>query len=108
MLYEAGQGWQRDILRAVEWYRRAAASGSGDARINLAYLYTKGIGVEKDPVEAYALFIAADDAGHRLARDNLAALAPGLEEREIAEATERARRYLEPDAPSFAAAVTPD
>ena len=92
-------------MRAVEWYRRAAASGSSDARINLAYLYAEGIGVEKDPIEAYALFIAADDARHRLARDNLAALAPDLDETEIAEATERARRYLEPKAPSFAARI---
>lgn len=78
IMYENGWGTEQSTLKAIEWYKKAAAQkaqggwaegqmigaiGSGgyfnqnsDARIaqrNLAYIYLHGVGVEKDLVQAY-------------------------------------------------------
>jgi hypothetical protein len=39
-------------VAAAHWYRLAAAEGNTRAQINLGFLYEKGLGVERDPVEA--------------------------------------------------------
>jgi len=72
-LYDAGgPGFAPDPERAAEWYRRAAAAGSTDARNNLALLYAEGRGVERDPAAAAELWRRAAAAGHPQAQYNLA------------------------------------
>lgn len=86
MLYENGMGVEQSIPKAIEWYKKAAgqkASGSwaegqvigavgkggyfnqnSDARIaqrNLANIYLKGEGVEKDLLQAYLNIRAVKD-----------------------------------------------
>lgn len=72
-LYDAGgPGFAPDPARAAEWYRRAAAAGSADARNNLALLYAEGRGVERDPAAAAELWRRAAASGHPQAQYNLA------------------------------------
>ncbi len=52
-LLERGIGGLAPRYReAAEWYAKAAAQGNARARINLGFLYEKGLGVEKDQVAA--------------------------------------------------------
>ena len=45
-----------DAGAAVDWFRRAADQGDNVAQFALGALYTQGLGVPKDYVEAYFLF----------------------------------------------------
>ncbi|MCL2713260.1 MAG: SEL1-like repeat protein [Alphaproteobacteria bacterium] len=60
---------------AAQWFRKAAVYGVADSAFNLAFLYYRGTGVERDPVEAYKWFSLAARRGDPQAmqwRDNLA------------------------------------
>ena len=46
MLYDSGNGVERDASRAAYWYRRAAEDGHVYAQHNLAVAYANGDGVE--------------------------------------------------------------
>jgi TPR repeat protein len=63
-LYATGD-WTgpRDAVRAVEWYRRAAERGHGDAQYNLGFMYLLGEGVPADPVEGLRWLRLAADQG---------------------------------------------
>lgn len=61
LLYQEGQGVDRDPTKAVALYTRAAFSDDPAAQAELGILYEKGIGVTKDPVTAYAWFSLAAD-----------------------------------------------
>jgi len=50
--YEQGKAGQRDLSKAIQSYKKAACD-SELARIRLAGIYAKGIGVQVDSVEAY-------------------------------------------------------
>lgn len=93
MLHEAGPGWQRDVLRAAIWYRRAARNGSAPAQINLAYLYAVGSGVEQDLVEVSASYLAAKDGSHPMAQENLDNLSLRMTEAKVSAAEQRACDY---------------
>ena len=55
----------------ILWYRLAASSGWTNAITALGDSYSKGVGVEKDEVEAAKLYAAAADAGQIDAMSNL-------------------------------------
>jgi TPR repeat protein len=52
-LYLKGNGVPKDDVEATRWFRRAAARGSPAAYLSLAQLDESGVGVPRDPVEAY-------------------------------------------------------
>jgi len=54
--YRYGSGVERNLTKAVEWFRRAAEKGNLPATINLAECYLNGEGVSKDANEAARLF----------------------------------------------------
>src|SRR5687768_14188942 len=56
--YEAG-----DFANAKLIFERLAELGHASAQYNLAAIYYRGEGVEKDPVKAYGWFYLADDGG---------------------------------------------
>jgi TPR repeat protein len=45
---------EKDFSLAAAWWRKAAAQGDTQAQLNLSGSYSKGEGVAKDIVEAYA------------------------------------------------------
>ena len=64
-------GLEKDVMRAVEMYERAAELGVKDAHYNLGVLYAEGTEVEKDVAKAFRHYEAAAMRGHVLARFNL-------------------------------------
>ena len=48
LMYEEGEGVERDYERAAQWYRRAAAQGDPVAQNKLGRLYSYGFGVPHD------------------------------------------------------------
>ena len=70
-MYEEGMVVQKDLGRAVDWYRRAADQGYPGAQTNLAVLYANGQGVQKNQQQAVALLRQAAAKGDKIAQDNL-------------------------------------
>lgn len=63
-LYHLGLGVGRDILAAIQWYRRSAEQGYGVASNNLAGLFKTGEhGDVPDPVETEKWYQKAREQG---------------------------------------------
>ncbi|EJK45065.1 hypothetical protein THAOC_36343 [Thalassiosira oceanica] len=68
----ARYGLEKDVMRAIKLYERAAVLGVKGANYNLAYLYAKGIDVEKDMAKAVRHYYEAEAmSGDVSARYNL-------------------------------------
>ena len=65
VLYDEGAGIERDLIKAAEWYRKAADRGFVDAQINLGMMYYQGQGFTRDLVEAAKWFRRAATQGDR-------------------------------------------
>lgn len=52
-MYAHGDGVPKDMGKALEWYKKAAAQGHADAQGLLSLMYFAGDGVSKDRVRAY-------------------------------------------------------
>jgi TPR repeat protein len=62
--YREGRRRSQDILKAVEWFEKAAAKGAVKAEYDLGILYYYGIGVSEDRDQAGTWFRTAADAGY--------------------------------------------
>jgi TPR repeat protein len=51
-LFRKGDGVEKNYVKAVYWYRRAANQGFAGAQNNLAVMYEQGLGVPKNKSEA--------------------------------------------------------
>jgi hypothetical protein len=68
-LYRDGRGVTRDMAQAVDGYHKAADHGDAGAQGTLGILYSVGMGVQRDDVEAYYwLCLAADVKGPNQAK----------------------------------------
>lgn len=54
----------RDLARAAQLFKSAAARGNGEAQYYLGLLYGNGTGVDADPQEAFTWLLAAAENGH--------------------------------------------
>eukprot|EP00942_MAST-04A_sp_MAST-4A-sp1_P006737 g6737.t1 len=64
-MYKLGlHGVERDIIKAVEWYRKASLKGYGVASHHVGELYENGIGFHRDMNEAYAWFLKGAKQGY--------------------------------------------
>ena len=64
LCYENGKGVEKDLARAVECYKSAAAQGQAGAMYNLALLYMEGGGgLPKDPEKSIELLKGAAENG---------------------------------------------
>ena len=70
--YFNGEGVEKDLEQAVNWFRKAAQQGSPEAQFNLAVCYNKGRGVAKDSKQAIAWFQKAAELGNANAQYALA------------------------------------
>lgn len=73
-MLEAQSGTREGYNHAVRWFNQAASRGLADAQFNLGMLYAQGLGIGRDPVEAFAWFSAAaaqGDAGAAAERDRI-------------------------------------
>lgn len=71
-LYEKGYGVERDMIRSIEWYRKAAQSGNVYAQMSLGHFYDKGIGVPLDRKQALYWFTLAATNGDKIAKEYVA------------------------------------
>lgn len=62
-VYAAGEGVEKDLEEANNWFSAAASQGFGDAEFNLGYNYSEGLGVERDDETAFDLFARAAEHG---------------------------------------------
>jgi TPR repeat protein len=70
-MYERGQGVDRDIRRALYWYRSAADLGFPGGQYAVGLAYRDGLGVRQDDAEAVKWLRLAAEQGHRRAQYNL-------------------------------------
>ncbi len=98
---EGDEGITQDQVAAARLFRQAADSGNPQGQYFLAVLFTRGLGVEQDPVEAYAWLEMA--SGRTRPGSELAASIDGLRQSltavmtasEIAQATAVARQRIQ-------------
>ena len=50
LMYQNGEGVERDYKEAAKWFKRAADQGDTSAKVNLRGLYFCGWGVEKNKI----------------------------------------------------------
>ena len=63
-MYEQGDGVERDIAKAIKWYRSAAELNDDIAQFYLGYLYYQAIGLEQDYNLAFHWFARAAEQGN--------------------------------------------
>ncbi|NBC49878.1 tetratricopeptide repeat protein [Halochromatium glycolicum] len=93
VLHEDGSGVIQDYEQALEWYRVAAMQGETVAMHRVGSMLRRGVGADKDLVEAYAWCNIAAARGHREAaidRDQIGSL---LSPKQIKEAQEQSRTF---------------
>ncbi|MBR5638469.1 MAG: SEL1-like repeat protein [Muribaculaceae bacterium] len=66
--YDRGNGVERDINQALEWYRKAAEQGYARAQFNLGNCYFYGEGVEKDLKQSAVWYRKAAEQGDAIAQ----------------------------------------
>jgi TPR repeat protein len=66
-----GQGMPQDDKASVNWYRKAAEQGDGDAQFILGYMYAQGRGVPRNDAEALRWYKRAADQGSDLSQTSL-------------------------------------
>lgn len=68
-IYYKGDGVEKDVNVAMEWYRKAAEAGNADAQYNLGTCYYNGIGTEKDVETGMEWINKAAAQGHAVAKN---------------------------------------
>lgn len=70
-MYHDGWGVDKDITKALEWYRKAADQGYAEGQFALGHEYATGHGVPADAAKAIELFRKAAEQGHGQAQYRL-------------------------------------
>jgi len=73
-MYENGQGVERDLNKAFEWYTKSAEQGDEYAQYNLGVIYKNGQGVESDNKKAFEWYTKAAAQGNIDAQTDLGRL----------------------------------
>lgn len=94
IMLEQGQGTEPDVFAAFKWYMTAAKQGLADAYFALGDMYSRGISVGKDAMQAYMWFELADRGGHQLAKDMKQSVANQLKPEQLEVAHKLAQDWL--------------
>lgn len=62
--YSNATGPQKNLAKALDWFRKAALQDHVEAQFKLAVMYQNGEGVKKDATEAVKWYDLAGDQGH--------------------------------------------
>ena len=65
---------QKEYVKAMEWYLKAANQGHTQAQNNIGALYAQGHGVDKDLAKAIEWYTKAANQGNMYAQNNLGAI----------------------------------
>lgn len=71
MMYDQGEGAEKNPAEAFKWYRKAAEQGNEHSQLILGILYDKGAGVERNPIEAAKWYLKSADRGWDVAQVNV-------------------------------------
>lgn len=93
-MYESGQGVEKNLETAAEWYRQAAEKGVGDAQYRLGALYERGEGLPVDMEYAYGWYSVAAHVGNEKGRMAAAQTEQRLSDAELVEAKKLARDLI--------------
>ena len=74
LMYELGQGVNKDFVEAFKWYQSAATQGTAWAQTNLGFAYANGRGTKKDDNEAAKWLRSAALQGSTRAQEVLGAM----------------------------------
>jgi hypothetical protein len=69
--YDFGQGTEKDVTKAVEWYTKSTEQGNCTAMHNLGISYELGEGVDQDMTKAFELYEQSALLGNSTAMYNL-------------------------------------
>jgi uncharacterized protein len=72
--YEKGTGIKKDIIEAVEWYKKAADNGDMYAQANIGLAFYHGRGVTQNYKLAIQWYKRAAEQGHKESQYNLGLL----------------------------------
>src|SRR5690606_25251830 len=86
VIHAEGRGTAQDFKTAAGWFTQAANYGLGDSQYNLAILNERGLGIEKNPVEAYKWLDIAAKGGDKGAAAKRDAIATELSAEDLAKA----------------------
>ncbi len=67
-----GNGVEKSIQKAIEWYTKAVDQGNVSAMNSLAFIYSKGEDIKKDPKKAAELYLKAATLGNSDAQWSIA------------------------------------
>ena len=70
-MYHTGNGVTKDLPKAVEWYKKAAAQGHAIAQNNLAVMYENGLGTAVNKKAAANWYRESADSGYSYAQYNM-------------------------------------
>ena len=74
-MYEEGRGAEKDLAKALQWYRTAADEHDDmESQRNLGRMHEHGIGTEENPQEAFGWYQKAADKGDPVSERNIARL----------------------------------
>lgn len=94
-MYAAGQGVEKDMETAADWYRRAAEKGVADAQYRLGKLYSEGNGVPADMEYAYGWYSVAAHLGNPKGIDAAKSARNRLSDSERVEADKLSKKLIE-------------
>jgi Sel1 repeat len=72
--YQKGDGVEKDVTKAISWYRKAAESGYAKSQSNMANCYLAGFGLPRDTTKAVFWMEKAAAQGYAKAQYNLGVL----------------------------------
>ncbi len=98
LMFEAGEGTDKNDETAAKWFQTAARAGHVDAMKKLAQMFVDGRGVPADPVQAWAILQIAADRGDKDAVTQRETLEGTMRPGQI----EAGKRRLEKIVPSYA------
>lgn len=70
-MYHAGIGVQKDYVKAMEWYQKAAEQGIAHAFYNIGDLHFRGLGVPQSNEIAFKNYKIAASHGMAIAQNNV-------------------------------------
>jgi TPR repeat protein len=97
ILSRGREGILQDHQSALELFRAAAAQGDGPAQHSLSRMYSEGLAVPADPLQAYVWANLAVHSGNLLAADHRDQVAQRLTPAQLLNAQAISRRCLETD-----------
>ena len=99
--YYRGIGVKKDMVKAVNWFQKAAEQGYADAEYILAAAYQNGRGdLPKDKIMAYVWLAIAEKHGKDEAGRERISLESKMTEQELAEAKKQIEARTAPAQPT--------